>query len=310
MGLLKDIPADWGPKFKGQSGSAALSRIGPNSIEYEVRSHMALVMLTPQAGREFACNSDRRLRFRAPAGSLEIFPANTDICASWNEPKKSVLVAFEPSTLAEMAGLDFDRVDFELHPPRAGLVDERAKMFAEMISSEMETGKGANSIYLDALFTVFSMHLLRNYSSAESSPPPAHRGGLAARAWRNVIDYIHAHLQDELPISELARVAGLSTSHFLRAFRQTAGQPPHRYIVDLRLRLAKQLIETTTKPLPEIAQLTGFSSHSHLSSSMRRHWATKPSEMRRSSDLDIQLSRELLPLEDSEVHSATAPDKL
>ncbi|MFC5386816.1 helix-turn-helix domain-containing protein [Aquamicrobium segne] len=241
---------------------------------------MAIVMLSPQPVRELAVSSDRSLRFLAPAGSIEIVPAATDLFASWRAPKTNLLTAIDPTVLSELAGSEFDRVDYELHPPRVGLVDEKARMISEMIGWELESQE-ANALYLDSLHIVFAMHLLRNYSSIEQTSALIHQGGLTANAWRNVNDYIHANLQSDLSISELARIANLSQSHFLRAFRKTVGQSPHRYVLECRLKSAEQLIVTTTKSLSEIARQVGFSSHSHLSSSMRRYRNLTPSELRR-----------------------------
>lgn len=286
-GLLKEIPSDWGPKFENRGIATALTHTGPNSIRYQAPAHLAIVMLTPQPFREVAVSSDRLVRFLAPAGSVEIIPVATDIFASWGAPKKSLLTAIDPDVLSNLAGSEFDRVDYDLHPPPAGLVDEKAKMLAEMIGSEI-AAKEANTLYLDSLHIVFSMHLLRKYSSIERPPALVHRGGLTANAWRNVNDYIRANLQSNLSISELAGIANLSQSHFLRAFRKTAGQSPHRYVLECRLSLAEQMIVTTTKSLSEIARQVGFSSHSHLATSMRRYRDVTPSELRRSLGIGIR----------------------
>lgn len=283
--LLKDIPSDWGPTFESRGVGAALTRTGPNAIKFQAPAHLALVMLTPQPVREMALSNDRVRRFLAPAGSIEIIPVATDLFASWSAPKMSLTMAINPEILSHMAGSEFDRVDYELYPPRAGLIDERAKMLAEMIGSEIDSNH-VNQLYLDSLNIVFSMHILRRYSSIDRTSAFIHRGGLAAKAWRDVNDYIHAHLQSDLSIAQLARVAHLSQSHFLRAFRKTVGQPPHRYVLECRLHLAEQLIVTTNKSLSEIARCVGFSSHSHLATSMRRYRDIAPSELRRATAID------------------------
>lgn len=292
--LLKDIPSDWGPTFENRGIGNALTRTGPNAIKYQAPAHLALVMLTPQPVREMALSSDRARRFLAPAGSIEIIPAATDVFASWSAPKTSLLTAINPTALSDLAGSEFDRVDYELHPPRAGLVDEKARTLAEMIGCEIAS-QGINTLYLDSLNIVFSMHLLCSYSSIQRTPTLVHRGGLTAKAWRDVNDYIHAHLQSDLSIAQLARIANLSQSHFLRAFRKTVGQPPHRYVLECRLHFAEGLIVTTNKSLSEIALRVGFSSHSHLATNMRRYRDIAPSELRRATAIDIGPSQDSNP---------------
>lgn len=55
------------------------------------------------------------------------------------------------------------------------------------------------------------------------------RGGLAAWQQRIVTTYIEEHLAEPILLATLAELAGLSTYHFCRAFKQSFGLPPHRY---------------------------------------------------------------------------------
>src|SRR5262245_14645418 len=59
-------------------------------------------------------------------------------------------------------------------------------------------------------------------------------GGLAPGALRRVREYIGEHLTEGIATDTLARIAGLSTGHFNRAFRQSTGDSPHHYIIQNR----------------------------------------------------------------------------
>ena len=244
-------------------------------------SHMALVMLTPQPGREVSLNSDRRSRFLAPVGTVEIIPSNAEVFARWKSAKENLLLALAPEQLSRLAGLEFETEDFEFQSPAPGHVDEKALLLANLVREEFQSGEPLNHLYLDCLMTVFSTYLLRNYSSLQGRPVPQSRGGLPHKAWRDVQDYIRANIGEQLSVERLALIAGVSPSHFLRAFRQTVGQAPHQYVLATRLELAEQLAMTTDMPLARVAKLTGFASHSHMTASMRRHKFTTPSELRR-----------------------------
>ncbi|MDI6029390.1 AraC family transcriptional regulator [Corticibacterium sp. UT-5YL-CI-8] len=283
--MLNDIPDAWGPKFEGSSGAVTTTTTGPNAIGFASPVHMALVMFTPQPGREVALNSDRMSTFLAPAGSLEIIPATADLFARWHTPKENLLVALHPRRLSSLAELEFQKSDFDFRPPREGFIDERASLIATMIREEFRRAAQPNDLYLDSLITVFSTHLLRDHSSLQGRPVASYRGGLSVRVWKEINDYIHAGLSEDLSIDRLARLANLSPSHFLRAFRQTTGQPPHQYILALRLSLAERMIVETDKPLGQIARLVGFANHSHLSATMKRHRSATPSDLRRQSKI-------------------------
>ncbi|MGK6311370.1 helix-turn-helix domain-containing protein [Neorhizobium sp. DT-125] len=279
--LLDSIPDEWGRKVEAESGALTETRTGPNSIEFKAPAHMVLVMLTPQPGREVALNSDRTSVFSAPVGTTEIIPADAELFARWRTAKENLLVALEPERLSRLAGLEFQKEDFKFRPPAAGHVDEKALLLANMIREEFQRGEPPNDLYFDSLITVFSTYLLRNYSTLPDRPMSGSRGGLSVRAWREVQDHIRTNLAEKLSVDELAGVAGLSPSHFLRAFRQTAGHAPHQYVLAARLEVAEQLALSTDTPLPMVARMAGFSNHSHMTAAMRRHKSTTPSALRR-----------------------------
>ncbi|MBD0276003.1 MAG: helix-turn-helix transcriptional regulator [Acetobacteraceae bacterium] len=93
-------------------------------------------------------------------------------------------------------------------------------------------------------------------------------------------DYIEANSSHDLPLAELASVAGLSEPHFARAFRLTTGDPPHRFVVRRRVERAKALLRDTEEPVSQIALASGFASHSHLSTRFRRLVGVTPSAFR------------------------------
>ena len=107
--LLRSVPDEWGPKFETSSGAVTRTLTGPNSIRFNAPSHMALVMLTPQPGREVSLNSDRRSRFLAPVGAVEIIPSNAEVFARWKSAKENLLLALAPEQLSRLAAWSWRR---------------------------------------------------------------------------------------------------------------------------------------------------------------------------------------------------------
>jgi AraC family transcriptional regulator len=64
--------------------------------------------------------------------------------------------------------------------------------------------------------------------------PLPHRG-LDRRRLTRVKEFIEAHLEGDLAIAQLAKVASLSQFHFARAFKAAVGQSPHQYVSAQRL---------------------------------------------------------------------------
>ena len=106
------------------------------------------------------------------------------------------------------------------------------------------------------------------------------RGGLPPRVLRRVREYIETNLESPLTLQELATTAGLSASHFARAFKQSEGVTPHQYLMNCRLRRAKWLLAGTDLPLSEIAIVTGFAEQSHFSRQFRKHVGVTPRSYR------------------------------
>jgi AraC family transcriptional regulator len=103
---------------------------------------------------------------------------------------------------------------------------------------------------------------------------------LPPAALARVLEYLEAHLADDVSVGELAKVAGLSPSHFSALFRNATGEPPHRYHTRLRVERARRLIESGVSP-SEAALQVGFFDQSHLTRHMRRLLATSPGKLRK-----------------------------
>lgn len=93
--------------------------------------------------------------------------------------------------------------------------------------------------------------------------------------------YISEHYAEDISVSQLAKQIGTSTSKFTRAFIRTLNISPGKYITNIRLTAARQMLETTDKTLVEIAQESGFYDLSHFTRVFKRERKTTPGQYRR-----------------------------
>lgn len=107
------------------------------------------------------------------------------------------------------------------------------------------------------------------------------RGGLAPCDRRKVEEYLGLHATRPIRVAELARLVGLSVSHFHRAFRESFGTTPHRHLIQLRIARAQELMSTTVLPLAQVALACGLADQAHLSKLFRRWLDDRPSAWRR-----------------------------
>jgi AraC-like DNA-binding protein len=77
-------------------------------------------------------------------------------------------------------------------------------------------------------------------------------------------EYLHEHCAETVRLEQLASAAGLSRFHFLRAFSQAVGLPPHRYLIRVRVERARALLGQGMS-VAEVAAALGFADQSHLS---------------------------------------------
>jgi transcriptional regulator GlxA family with amidase domain len=124
------------------------------------------------------------------------------------------------------------------------------------------------------------LHQLPTVHVAASDPRP-HLPSLTPGMRRRVEEFIEAHLDVPLSVGQIAQAAGMSCSHFARAFRNVLKMTPHRYVMWRRLIRAQELIKDSDTSLADIAVVTGFADQSHLCRLFHQYMGESPSRFRR-----------------------------
>ena len=84
-----------------------------------------------------------------------------------------------------------------------------------------------------------------------------------------------------LSLQKIAAEFDLSVSHFSRAFRISTGLPPHQWLLQQRVKAAKQLMTVRDLPLSEIAISAGFANQSHFTRVFSAAVGVSPAAWRR-----------------------------
>lgn len=98
-----------------------------------------------------------------------------------------------------------------------------------------------------------------------------------------VIRIMEEHIEDPLPLRDIAKCVGRSTRQIERLFARSVSSPPMRYYLHLRLGRAKRLLEQTDLPVVEIAIACGFASSSNFSKCFREAFGAVPRACRKRS---------------------------
>jgi AraC family transcriptional regulator len=115
---------------------------------------------------------------------------------------------------------------------------------------------------------------------AEKRPLLNAKGGLSISCTRLAQQFLNRNFSRKLSLAEMAAVCDLSPYHFARAFSKTFGVSPHQYVLTLRLDYAEKLLADRRISITDIADLSGFSSQSHLTTMMKKYRNATPQQVR------------------------------
>ncbi|MCY1019907.1 AraC family transcriptional regulator [Pyxidicoccus sp. MSG2] len=215
-------------------------------------------------------------------GQFCVVPARSSTRWTVSRPARSLLLRLTPSLLldtAEAMGLGSGGTELA---PSIHIRDPQVERIGWMMQAEDHDGYPGGRLFADSLATALAARLfaLQSRKDTTTSKP-----GRALPAWRlrRVLEYIEAHLDEDLTLAELARVAEFSLSHFKPLFRQAMGMPVHRFVLERRVERARLRLLEGGRSLTEIALEAGFSHPSHMARCMRRVLGLSPSQIAGSS---------------------------
>jgi AraC family transcriptional regulator len=212
-------------------------------------------------------------------GDLVLVPAGQS--TYWRGPTdhqmSNLSIYLQPELVTQIAELS------DLNPDRIELMDCFSQsdlhlyQIAMMFLAELRSGGIMGELYVESLTQVLVIHLLRHYSVLQ--PAIADRYSLLPRRLESAIDYIHAHLNGDLSMTQIAGSVNSSPTHFASLFKRATGISLHQYVIQQRVIRAKLLLETTDLPIPNIAAQVGFANPSHLGYHCKRQTGMTPRQI-------------------------------
>src|SRR5215813_8537153 len=159
--------------------------------------------------------------------------------------------------------------------------DKRLVQLLTDLSEELAAEEAGKEIIIDALTEQTAVHLLRRHSKMRRSAElELSRVGLVDRRIRRAVEYMQAHLDQELPLKEIAAASYLSPYHFARLFKKLTGATPHGYLAALRTTQAKSLLAETDLSISAISVRVGYASPSHFTRAFRQATGLTPRAFR------------------------------
>jgi AraC family transcriptional regulator len=219
-------------------------------------------------------------QFVAAPGRFSIFPGGSRSEFYMADPLETLGLCVGPDQLRTIAEREFgpDGSTVELVPVCQKTTPEIVTL-GQAFASLLRAPRKGNGLYAETLWTQIAIQLLWNFSSLPREGE-AHVERLSDARVRRVIDYMHTSLADEISLADLADLVGLSSNYFLNAFKKATGKPPHRYLTELRVAKACELLRNPQVPIVNVALAVGFSSQSHFTTVFGRYMKTTPASYR------------------------------
>jgi AraC-like DNA-binding protein len=187
---------------------------------------------------------------------------------------KDATLTFDFAALSERLAIPFDRD--AISAPRLRFSDDRVWTLVKLLSDVVDDPDPSVQLYGDGLTAAIMARLF-----ADPREAGAGETGLAPWQLRRVVAYLHAHLPERVDLARLATLAGLSPSHFSRAFKASTGMAPYRWQLDARIRRAQTLLIDTRASLDHVAETTGFADAVHFGRTFRKLTGATPGAWRR-----------------------------
>ena len=202
-----------------------------------VKHQPVLAMALRPGSIEVGPRRSEMIRVTYDAGEMSLIPNHLE---KWvrNEDLQGLLIAISDTALTAAA----DGTSGEVELRRTdNLVDARLGALVEAVNAEMIAGFPSGRLFLDSVEQALAVVLVNGYAVRHRSVQ-THRGGLGSARLRRIKEFVHAKMEDELTLCEMAQLVELSPAHFSRMFRKSTGESPHHFVLRHRVERAKEML--------------------------------------------------------------------
>ncbi|WP_157201395.1 AraC family transcriptional regulator [Massilia sp. Root418] len=207
--------------------------------------------------------------------SLFIAPADMEVWgySGHTTALKCATISFDVALLQERLGICASmRV---VDAPRFRFSNDQVWTMIKLLSDTLEDNDPTAQLYGDSLTAAIAARIFERPKEVKGSEVK-----LSAAHLNDALCYLEARMPKKVELAELAKLAGLSQSHYCRAFKASTGMAPYQWQLQARIDRAKFLLLNTNRCLQEIADTTGFADTVHFGRTFRKMTGASPAAWR------------------------------
>jgi AraC-like DNA-binding protein len=215
------------------------------------------------------------------AGATTIYDLRHDPVADLRSPFHS-LFFYLPHKVLDAIAYDEGgpRISGLQYQTGVGIDDHVVRNLLLSLIPSLSRPREANALFVDHVALALSGHIAQAYGNRRGGQVTA-RGGLSPSQERRTKEMLMANINGEISICRLAAECGLTERHFTRAFKQSTGVPPHRWLSKMRIEQAKRLLINSSLTLADISLTCGFADQSHFTRAFAKAIGVPPGTWRR-----------------------------
>ncbi len=214
--------------------------------------------------------------FRLPRRN--IFPCNPGQYhgpAEVARQHRIIVLQLTPQRLQEIASSMFDKCNTEFHNIPIPM-DFYVESLIEKFIDESKNKQAGYLFILESLSSLLGAEILRTLRSNLEFRKNT-LNDISKKDINRALEYLHANLNQNFSLTDLAEITSLSKYHFMRVFKNETGKTPYRYYIDLKIEKAIELLKAHKYSITDICFFCGFRDHSHFSRTFKNKTGMTPS---------------------------------
>ncbi|USX14002.1 AraC family transcriptional regulator [Oxalobacteraceae bacterium OTU3CAMAD1] len=202
-------------------------------------------------------------------------PAEMELWGHAAEPSylKCATISFDGNMLQERLGMPGSLGPIDV--PRLRFSDDRLWTLIRLLADAIHCSDPTAQLYGDSLTAAIASLVFERPKEEKGG-----KSGLSAIQLKDAMNFLEAKLPARVELAALAELAGLSQSHYCRAFKASTGVAPYQWQLQARVERAKDLLLNTNDRLEDVAEATGFADAVHFGRTFRKMMGVTPAAWR------------------------------